>query len=301
MALHCWHVRADRERAARHAERALALRPGDRDLIIELVPLLLWAKLPRRAAEIILGAPRTVRALSVCRKLLARAHFELGEFAESFAILSRRRLYNWEGELATQDNFANCAAALAERELAAGRPERALGFAAAAGAYPENLGVIWRRMNVVLPGYWRGAALEALGRGAEARRTWRGALAAAEAELLVDRRAYGRRYHEFATDELAWCYGMCAARLGDRRTLRQALAALERLRRDRLHYGVKPSDFFEGVLAELRGDLSAARRHFRRHIRGAPETRLARLHLAALAAGRRRGEPSRSQSERSRK
>jgi tetratricopeptide (TPR) repeat protein len=292
LARYFWLARSDRRRAVRHAERALALRPGDRDLVIELAPLFLWARLPRRAAELILGAPRAVRDLSVGQKLLARAHFELGEFAESFAILSRRRLYNWEGETAHYDNHANCAAALAERELSAGRPERALRFAGAAGVYPPNLGLIWRRMGVALPGYWRGAALERLGRREEARRAWREALAAADREHEVDRRAYGRRSHEFATDELAWCYGMCAVRLGDRRTLRRALAALERLRRDRLHFGGKCSDYFDGVVAELRGDLARARRCFRRHVRKSPETRLARLHLAALAEGRRRGEPA---------
>jgi hypothetical protein len=83
---------------------------------------------------------------------------------------------------------------------------------------------------------------------------------------------------------------MCAVRLGDRRALLRVLGFLERLRRDRAHCGLKCSEFFEGVVAELRGDLPGAIRRLRRHAAGASEPRLARLHLAALARGRRRGE-----------
>ncbi|GEM_PF-6952816 len=292
LALYFWQVRGDRTRAAAHADRALALRPDDRDLVLELAPLFLWARRPERAAALILAAPRAVRELSIFRKLLAAARFELGQFDACFAILSRRWIDHWEGEHGHFDDYANAAAALAEAELAAGRPARALSWAELAGRYPPNLGVLWRRLHVVLAGYWRGAALEGLGRAAEARKVWRATLAAADRELEVDRRAHGRATHQFATGELAWCYGMCALRLGDRRALRGVLGWFERLRRDRLHYGGRLSDFFAGVLAELRGDFPAARRHFRRHIAASAETRLARLHLAALVKGRRRGEPA---------
>ncbi len=291
MALYLWQVRGDRAGALRHAERALALRSGDRDLVLELAPLFLWARRPERAAETILSAPRAVRELSASRKLLAHAWFELGEFRKCFELLAKRWTDHWEGEHGHFDDFANATAALVEAELAAGRPREALRLAGSLSAYPPNLGVLWRRLHVVLAGYWRGAALAAMGRGADARRVWRETLAAADLELEVDRRAHGRATHQFATGELAWCYGMCAARLGERRALRDVLGWLERLRRDRMHYGGSLTAFFDGVRAELRGELAAARRHFRRHIAEAPDERLARLHLAALEQGRRRGEP----------
>ena len=168
---------------------------------------------------------------------------------------------------------------------------RALGFAEVAGRHPPNLGVIWRRMGLPLAAYWRGAALSRLGRAAQARRVWRAALERTDREHQIEARAFGRRAHEFATDELAWAYGMCAVRLGEREPLRRVLDFLARLRRDRRHFGGQCSEFFEGVVCELRGDLPGAIRHFWRHAARASEPRLARLHLAALQAGRRRGEP----------
>lgn len=285
-----WQVRGRREEAVRHALKALALRPGDRDLVIELAPLFMWARRYDLAVKTITDAPRSVHELSINQKMLALALFELGRFEECWKIVTTRRLHQWEGETAHYDCFVSCGAVLAERALARGDARGALRYAETAAGFPPELGLIWRPMGQTLPAYWRGLALERLGRVEEARGVWRAALDAADDDHRVAVRAHRKKAFELASDELGWSYGMCAMKLGERARVRQVLRSMERLRRARLHWGIKSSDFFEGVRAELAGRLAVAAGHFRLYAEQTPAPMLTRLHLAALEKGHRRGE-----------
>ncbi len=287
LALYDRDIRRDRASALRHARRALRLSGCARDVLVELGPLFIAAGRQREAIALIHAASPAVRRLSIVRKLLIQAWFELGEFETCQALFRKSgRLHSWEGDFLMADLFVLSAAALAERALRQGDLAAAERWVRRAGRLPASLGTRHRSLGYPGAGFWRGAVCERQGRPEAARRAWRAALESWEAER--------RARSEYADDVLGWqinsfesvyLMGLCALRLGEAGPIRRAL----RFCRDSAKRRQTP--FLKGIAAELGGDLRAAAGHYRAQARATPGcARLARLHLAAVASGRRRGE-----------
>jgi len=291
-ALYYWHVRKDLANAVRHADRALTLRPGDRDLLIELCPLYHAAGKHRRVIKLLTAAPRDVRNLYLCQKFLAKSYFELGWFDRCWAIVSRVRLFNWEGEVAHVDVYTDCAIAMAERALARGDVSSARRLVEAIKHLPANLGVLRRGHGAARVGYWDGLVRSKEDDLSAAREIWRAALQETETEMDLTEHEAGHKAVNWITDEIAYYYGMCAWGLGDKRRLARALRFLESLKESPHRWWALPhdKDFLDGAICELKGDFRRAARFFERCIRKPGDTRLAQLHLAAIRKGRRRGE-----------
>lgn len=281
-------VRQNPARALQHARHALKLSGSARDYLVELGPMFIAAGRHREAMAFIRAAPPDVRQLSMVRKLLIQAWFELGEFARCQAMFREPgRLHSWEGDFLMADLFVLSATALAERALRNGDLAAAERWVRRAEHLPATLGTQHRALGYPGAGFWRGAVYERQGRPDDARRVWRATLTAWEDEREARM--------EYVDDVLGWqvnsfenvfLMGRCALCLGKGDLIRRAL----RFCRDSARR--RNTSFLKGIAAELGGDFKAAAGYYRKHIALAPGcARLARLHLAAVSAGRRRGEP----------
>ncbi len=285
-------VKKDLPKAVAHADMALKLRPGDRDLLMHLCPLYLQAGMPARVIEEVGKARVAVRRLSVLQKPLAKAYFETGQLSKCWKILTTVRLHNWEGELGHVHLYVDCALALAEQALSRGDAAKARYYVEMADdpRKAPTLGILHDCGGKERIRYWDGLVALHEGRQREAEATWR---------KLVEE---GRRLKRLSLDISEWhlppnpendyMRAMCAAALGDARAMRHATGLLERLGKDWVKRNAEaPVDLIAGMVAELRGDYAAAARALRRHIGGQAEKQVARLHLAAVEAGRMRGGP----------
>jgi tetratricopeptide (TPR) repeat protein len=287
LAMYWQHACGKRLQGLRHARRALALSGYARDYVIELAPLFLSAHRYRELIGLVRRSAPAVQALSFVRKLLVQAWFELGEFGRCQAIFAAPEpIYSWEGEMGMADLFVLSAAALAERALLKNDLAAAARWARTAGRLPATIGIPHRYLEYPGYGYWQGAVLARQGKSEEARRVWRRTLEDWEKEHQAVAAYFNNVWGgKFVNPENAFLMGLCALRLGDAALLRRAR---EQFRQIKQKHG---TPFFEGLLAELEGDFKTAAACYKKQIASAPHSsRLARLHLAAVAAGRRRGE-----------
>lgn len=91
-----------------------------------------------------------------------------------FAKPSRAKVRAWEGQTITWDLFNKAQIERGRKRLADGKSREALQNLEAALTYPENIGVGRSNKPQEAPGqYWRGKALEGLGRIEDARSAWK--------------------------------------------------------------------------------------------------------------------------------
>ena len=291
-ALYLWHVKKNLSKAVEHASRALARKPGDRDLLIELIPLYMQAGLHEQAIEQIGKATPAVRKLAILAKPLARAYFETGQFARCWKILTTMRLHNWEGEFEHVETYIECGLALAEQALRKGDVAAAHHYVemAADPSKTPGLGVLRDRGGRERVLFWTSMVALHEGKRTEAERIWREVAepVAKMKKLPLDI----SEWHIPPRPENEYLRVMCAFALGNEKLARHATNLLHRMRNEWTagvqQYAV-PVDLLDGMVAELRGDFAKAVKSFERHIAKAPDKQIARLHLAALQEGRRRG------------
>jgi hypothetical protein len=293
-AMYLWHVKKDLKRAVEHAGAGLARMPGDRDLLIELIPLYMQAGLHEEAIKQIGKASPAVRKLAILAKPLARAYFETGQFARAWKILTTMRLHNWEGEFEHVETYIECGLALAEQSLAKGDLSAARRYVemAADPSKAPALGVLRDCGGTERVQFWTSMVILHEGKRAQAEEIWRQAAGpvAALKKLPLDI----SEWHIPPRPENEYLRVMCAVALGDTKLARHATNLLQRMRNEWAAgvdtYAV-PVDLMDGMVAELRGEFAKAARFFQRHIATAPDKQIARLHLAAVQAGRMRGAP----------
>ena len=279
-------VASNAKRARHHAERALALKPGDRDLIIELMPILMKAGAYERVAELYRTAPKSIRKLSVVQKMAASVFLQLEDFDACWRIVSKVHLFNWEGEFWHVDVYIDCALALAERALAAGNLKQARRMVDAARTLPPNLGVPRRTLALPKVGYWHGLITKLEKGEEEARRVWRGVLEECEQERAVVEVIGGKSWPRWLPDdETIYLWGLMAICLDDRAWTRRVAKTMKQIHRLR-----GQSDWMKGLVAELEEDFETAKQHFLKAAKPRKRPYMLRRHLAAVSRRRRRGE-----------
>ncbi len=162
-----------RQEALPLLDRALALRPGDSQLVWEKA--LVMTRLGRPAAEIaaFLEGERPDREDIVIE--LCRAYNRMGAWDRALALLTRTRFTPCEGgEHAVAEQYMFACHAQGRRAMADGRDDEALARFRQAQRLPDSLGAgLWNDVLLVPHRYYEGVCLNRLGRREEAEEAFR--------------------------------------------------------------------------------------------------------------------------------
>ncbi len=175
LGLHAWAAEEDLSKAEKLYLKAICARPKDQTLYRDLADVLLAADKRPEAIKVMESTPfETLRRADIII-MLAQAYVDERMYDEAINLLESTPYFvNWEGQTITWDLFHK---AHVERGLKRYEDKK---FAAAlrdfevALTYPENIGVgRSNRPQEARAQYWRGKALQALGREQEARAAWK--------------------------------------------------------------------------------------------------------------------------------
>jgi len=182
LGLHTWATENDLAKAESLYRKAIAARPSDQTLYRDLADILMAAKNRPEAIKVLESTPSEgIRRADVII-MLAQAYYDEQRYSNAIDLLESTPYFvNWEGQTITWDLFHKAHVERGQKRFAEEDFEGALRDFEAALTYPENIGV--GRSNKPLEAraqYWRGKALDALGRQEEARSAWQAGAAGHE-------------------------------------------------------------------------------------------------------------------------
>jgi len=165
----------DLAKAAEAYRKAIVARPGDQTLYRDLAEILIGDEKRPQAIEVLTTMPVEGTRRADVTILLAQAYLDEERYADALDLLESTPYFvHWEGQDVTWVVFNKAHVARGRKRLEAGDAQAALADFEAALTYPANLGVGRSdQPSEAAAQYWRGKALETLGRGAEARDAWK--------------------------------------------------------------------------------------------------------------------------------
>ncbi len=135
-----WKWRAEADSAIEWYHRAIARRPGDYHLYIELDGLMQDAQLSaQRRFEMLRSAPAEVQNKWQIAALVARALVELEQWDEALELLEGHSFKPWEGERRMHNIYVDALLGRSRAAMQAGDLEAALADCERALQYPPNL------------------------------------------------------------------------------------------------------------------------------------------------------------------
>lgn len=165
----------DLAKAAEAYGKAITARPGDQTLYRDLAEILIADEKRPQAIDVLVRMPVEGTRRADVTIMLAQAYFDEKRYTDTLDLLESTPYFvHWEGQDVTWVVFNKAHVARGRKRLNAGDAKSALADFEAALTYPANLGV--GRSNQppeAAAQYWRGMALKALGRAAEARDAWK--------------------------------------------------------------------------------------------------------------------------------
>jgi tetratricopeptide (TPR) repeat protein len=174
LGLCAWAAEDDLRKAEKHYRAAIKARPEDQTLHRDLAEILLAQDRRSDAICVLEATPfeRLRRADVII--MLAQAYVDEQRYTDAIDLLESTPYFvNWEGQTITWDLFHKSHMERGRRRFADEDFEAALRDFEAALTYPENIGVgRSNRPQEAAAQYWRGRALQALGRLDEARSAW---------------------------------------------------------------------------------------------------------------------------------
>jgi tetratricopeptide (TPR) repeat protein len=175
LGLHAWSMEEDLPKAERLYRRAITARPKDQTLYRDLADVLLGAGRRPEAIKVMESTPSEKLRRADIIIMLAQAYLNEKMYTDAIDLLESTPYFvNWEGQTITWDIFHK---AHVERGLLLyddGKSAAALEDFEAALTYPDNIGVgRSNRPAEARAQYWRGKALQALGRRADALAAWK--------------------------------------------------------------------------------------------------------------------------------
>lgn len=175
LGLYAWAVEEDLSKAEQLYRKAIAARPKDQTLYRDLADVLLAAGKRPEAIKVMETTPfETLRRADIII-MLAQAYLDEKMYDEAIDLLESTPYFvNWEGQSITWDIFHKAHVARGRQRCDDGKFAAALEDFEASLTYPDNIGVgRSNRQQEAAAQYWRGKALQALGRGDEARAAWK--------------------------------------------------------------------------------------------------------------------------------
>jgi tetratricopeptide (TPR) repeat protein len=175
LGLHAWSAEEDLPKAERLYRKAISAQPKDQTLHRDLADVLLAAGKRPEAIKVMESTPfETIRRADIII-MLAQAYFDEKMYADAIDLLESTPYFvNWEGQTITWDLFHKAHVERGLQRYEARKFTAALEDFEASLTYPENIGVgRSNRPPEARPQYWRGKALQALGREADARAAWK--------------------------------------------------------------------------------------------------------------------------------
>ncbi len=179
LALYAWAAEEDLPKAEGLYRKAIAARPNDQTLYRDLADVLLAAKRRPDAIRALESTPsEKIRRADVII-MLAQAYLDEHRYGDAIDLLESTPYFvNWEGQSITWDIFHKAHVARGRQRFENKDFTGALHDFETALTYPDNIGVgRSNRPQEAAAQYWRGKALEALGRLEEARSAWKEAAA----------------------------------------------------------------------------------------------------------------------------
>ena len=175
LGLHAWSVEEDLSKAEGLYRKAIAARPNDQTLYRDLADILLAAKRRPDAIKALESTPyeKTRRADIII--MLAQAYVDEQQYTNAIDLLESTPYFvNWEGQTITWDLFHKAHVERGRQRFGDEDFAGALHDFEASLTYPENIGVgRSNKPQEASAQYWRGKALQALGRIEEARSAWK--------------------------------------------------------------------------------------------------------------------------------
>jgi tetratricopeptide (TPR) repeat protein len=174
--------RDDLDAAEAFYRRAVEARPSDQTLYRDLAEILLAANRRSEAIELLESMPIEGHRRAEITVLLSQAYLDESRFGDCIHLLESTPYFvNWEGQDVTWRMFNQAHVARGKQRLEQGELEKALADFAAALTYPKNLNVgRSNKPKEAVAQYWRGVALQRLGRLDEARAAFEAGAAGAD-------------------------------------------------------------------------------------------------------------------------
>jgi tetratricopeptide (TPR) repeat protein len=175
-------ARSDLAAAEQHYRKALAARPSDQTLHRDLAEILIAAERRPDAIRVLETMPLEGVRRADITVMLAEAYVAESRWEDCLKLLEATPYFvNWEGQDVTWRLFNRAHIERGRQRLEKGDAKGALADFEAALTYPANLNVGRSHKPEEAPAqYWRGRALAALGRAAEARTAWQTGAAGAD-------------------------------------------------------------------------------------------------------------------------
>jgi tetratricopeptide (TPR) repeat protein len=175
LGLHAWAVENDLAKAENAYRKAIEARPKDQTLYRDLGEILISQGNRPEAIKVLESSPpdRLQRADVIV--LLAQTYSEERRYDDTIRLLESTPYFvNWEGQTITWDLYHRAHMARGQARLDENDFAGAVKDFEAALSYPENIGVgRSNKPQEATAQYWRGKALQSLGRLDEAKVAWR--------------------------------------------------------------------------------------------------------------------------------
>ncbi|MCP4613481.1 MAG: DUF5107 domain-containing protein [Planctomycetes bacterium] len=175
LGLYAWAIENDLPKVEKLYRKAIAARPKDQTLYRDLADVLLAANKRPEAIKVLESTPFEKLKRADIIIVLAQAYLDEQRYGAAVDLLESTPYFvNWEGQTITWDLFHKAHLERGKRRFGKKNFKGALYDFEAALTYPENIGV--GRSNKPLEAqaqYWRGKALQALERLADARSVWK--------------------------------------------------------------------------------------------------------------------------------